>query len=127
MAKKEEKAKVGRPKLADNKTKKESLLVCLFVFVVIAIVAVLGFNILALNFNSKYLVGMVYNDHVNSCVVENNTVDCGPNVVQMRYKLDDKDYVEVLKEDKSIEVRIDNYNDVEVCYKTDKTDMVCDK
>ena len=42
MQKKEEKNPVGRPKLANSKTKKESLLVGLFVLVVIAIVGVIG-------------------------------------------------------------------------------------
>ena len=46
MQKKEEKNPVGRPKLANSKTKKESLLVGLFVLVVIAIVGVIGYNIM---------------------------------------------------------------------------------
>ena len=33
MIKKNEKPRVGRPKLADDKTKKESIFVCLFIFI----------------------------------------------------------------------------------------------
>ena len=74
MAKKEEKNKVGRPRLADSKTKKESLLVGLFVLVVIAIVGVIGYNIIMMDFNPKYSVGTVYNDHIRSCVVKNKKI-----------------------------------------------------
>ena len=127
MIKKEEKNKVGRPKLADDKTKKESLFVCLFVFIVTIIVAVLGYNILTINFNSNDLVGTVYNDHVNSCVVKDGMIDCGPNVTYMKYKLDDQKEVELSKEDESIEVKLGKYKKINVCYKTDKTDLVCNK
>lgn len=46
MIRKKEKSKVGRPKLADNKTKKESIFVCLFVFIIISVVAIIGYNII---------------------------------------------------------------------------------
>lgn len=127
MIKKEEKNKVGRPKLADDKTKKESLFVCLFVFIVTIIVAVLGYNIFMICFNSDDLVSTVYNDHVNSCVLKNDMIDCGPNVTYMKYKLDNQKEVELSKKDESIEVKIGKYNKINVCFKTDKTNLVCNE
>ncbi len=124
---KEEKNKVGRPKLADSKMKKESLWVCLFVFVIMMIVSVIGFKILTIDFNPRYVVGTIYNDHVNSCVIRNNKIDCGPNVTYMKYEIDDNKYVELTKQDESIKVDLDNSNDVKVCYKTDKTNLKCNK
>ena len=59
MQKKEEKNPVGRPKLANSKTKKESLLVGLFVLAIITIVGVIGYNIIMMEFNPKYNVGTV--------------------------------------------------------------------
>lgn len=125
MAKKEEKNKVGRPRLADSKTKKESLLVGLFVLVVIAIVGVIGYNIIMMDFNPKYSVGTVYNDHIISCVVKNKKIDCGPLVTNIKYKLDDNSYVELAKEDESIKVDVKNYKSIDVCYKTKDTDYKC--
>ncbi len=125
--KKEEKNKVGRPKLADSKTKIESILICVFVLVIIAIVVLLEYNILTIDFNPQYTVGKIYNDHVNSCVVENGKINCGPNVTYMKYKIDNKDYVEVNKENDSIEVKLDKYNKINVCYKTMQTDLICNK
>ena len=108
MAKKEEKNKVGRPRLADSKTKKESIFVGLFVLVVIAIVGVIGYNIIMMDFNPKYSVGTVYNDHIRSCVVKNKKIDCG-----------------LAKEDESIKVDVKNYKSIDVCYKTKDTDYKC--
>lgn len=127
MAKKEEKKKVGRPKLADSKMKKESIYMCIFAFVVMTIVAIIGFNILTIEFNPKYTVGTIYNNHVNSCIIEENKIDCGPAVTYMKYKLDNKEYVEVTKQDKSIEIELDKYKKINFCYKTDKTDLRCNK
>lgn len=125
--KKEEKNKVGRPRLADSKTKRESILVSLFVFVVITIVAILGYNILTIDFNPKYTVGTIYNDHVNSCIIKNKKIDCGPNVTYMKYKIDNNDYVEVNKKNESIKIKLNKYNKIKVCYKTNKTDLKCNK
>lgn len=125
MAKKEEKNKVGRPRLADSKTKKESIFVGLFVLVVIAIVGVIGYNIIMMDFNPKYSVGTVYNDHIRSCVVKNKKIDCGPLVTNMKYKLDDNSYVELAKEDESIKVDVKKYKSIDVCYKTKDTDYKC--
>ncbi len=125
MKKKEEKNPVGRPKLADLKTKKESLLVGLFVLAIITIVGVIGYNIIMMDFNPKYNVGTVYNDHIKSCVVKNKKIDCGPLVTNMKYKLDDNSYVELTKEDKSIKVDVKNYKSIDVCYKTKDTDFKC--
>ncbi len=125
--KKEEKNKVGRPRLADSKTKRESILVSLFVFVVITIVAILGYNILTIDFNPKYTVGIIYNDHVNSCIIKNEKIDCGPNVTYMKYKIDNNDYIEVNKENESIKIKLNKYNKIKVCYKTNKADLKCNK
>lgn len=125
MAKKEEKNKVGRPRLADSKTKKESIFVGLFVLIVITIVGVIGYNIIMMEFNPKYNVGTVYNDHIRSCVVKNKKIDCGPLVTNMKYKLDDNSYVELAKEDESIKVDVKNYKSIDVCYKTKDTDYKC--
>lgn len=125
MKKKEEKNPVGRPKLADSKTKKKSLLVGLFVLAIITIVGVIGYNIIMMDFNPKYNVGTVYNDHIKSCVVKNKKIDCGPLVTNMKYKLDDNSYVELTKEDKSIKVDVKNYKSIDVCYKTKDTDFKC--
>lgn len=125
MAKKEEKNKVGRPRLADSKTKKESIFVGLFVLIVITIVGVIGYNIIMMDFNPKYNVGTIYNDHIKSCVVKNKKIDCGPLVTNMKYKLDDNSYVELAKEDESIKVDVKNYKSIDVCYKTKDTDYKC--
>ena len=125
MAKKEEKNKVGRPRLADSKTKKESIFVGLFVLIVITIVGVIGYNIIMMDFNPKYNVGTIYNDHIKSCVVKNKKIDCGPVVTNMKYKLDDNSYVELAKEDESIKVDVKNYKSIDVCYKTKDTDYKC--
>lgn len=108
-----------------QKQKKESLLVGLFVLVVIAIVGVIGYNIIMMEFNPKYNVGTIYNDHIKSCVVKNKKIDCGPLVTNMKYKLDDNSYVELTKEDKSIKVDVKNYKSIDVCYKTKDTDYKC--
>lgn len=125
MAKKEEKNKVGRPRLADSKTKKESIFVGLFVLIVITIVGVIGYNIIMMDFNPKYNVGTIYNDHIRSCVVKNKKIDCGPLVTNIKYKLDDNSYVELAKEDESIKVDVKNYKSIDVCYKTKDTDYKC--
>lgn len=127
MAKKEEKAKVGRPKLADLKTKKESIFVCIFILIVSIVIIILGYNILTIDFNPKYMVGTVYNDHVNSCIIEKNIIDCGPNVNFMKYKIDDGSYVEMYKKDESINNKVSDYKILEVCYTTRKTDLKCIK
>lgn len=125
--KKEQKNKVGRPRLADKKLKNESIIVSLIVLVLLVIIAVIGFNILTINYNPKYSVGTIYNTHVNSCVVENNQIKCGPNVTYMKYKLDDGEYEEFNKTNSSITVKLSNYKKINVCYKTDKIDLRCNK
>ncbi len=124
---KEEKAKVGRPKLADSKTKKESLFICLFVLVIAVIVAIIGYKTLMIDFNPRYAVGTVYNKNVNSCIIENNKIKCGSNVTYMKYKTNNDDYIELNKQEKNIEVDIKNANDVQVCYKTNTTEIKCNK
>lgn len=125
--KKEQKNPVGRPKLADSKTKKESLLICLFVLVVIVIVGIIGYNTLAINFDPKYNVANVYNSNVNKCSVENDKITCGNNVTYMKYKLNKGDYKEISKEDVNISVSVDENDLDNVCYKTNTTDLKCIK
>ena len=78
-----------------------------------------------MDFNPKYSVGTVYNDHIRSCVVKNKKIDCGPLVTNIKYKLDDNSYVELAKEDESIKVDVKNYKSIDVCYKTKDTDYKC--
>lgn len=125
MKKTKEKAKVGRPKLADTKTLKESFLVCMFIFVISAIIIVIGYNYIALSFSSKYSVGTVYNTHVKSCVVKKDAIDCGPAVTYMKYSLDGKNYTEVTKTSSSIKIKLDNTKNLKYCYKTNTSDLSC--
>lgn len=110
--------KVGRPKLADKRLKKESMIVCVFVLVSISIFAFIGFDILKITFSPNYLVGKIYNDHVSSCVIKKNKIDCGPNVSYMKYSFDNKKYEEYSKVDSSIKVDVSNPKNIKVCYKT---------
>lgn len=127
MYKRKEKNSVGRPKLADTKTKRESLLVGLFVLIITVIVGVIGYNMIAMDFNTEYNVGTVYNDHIKSCVIRNKKIDCGPLVTNIKYKLDDNDYINLAKENKSIKVEVKNYKNINLCYKTKDTDYKCIK
>ena len=127
MIKKDEKKKVGRPKLADSKTKKESIIVCLFITVIIIIVAIIEINTIMIDFNFKYAKATVYNNHINSCIIKNNEIDCGPEVTYMKYKVDNNKYVEIFKQNKSIKVKLKNYKNINVCYKTNKIDLRCNK
>ena len=65
-----EKNKVGRPKLADKKLKKESIIVAGVVILLMMVTFYCGFRILTFNFDVKKNVGTVYNDHVNSCIIK---------------------------------------------------------
>lgn len=124
---KEIKNKVGRPKLADKDLKKESIIVSVVVLVILVVIGILGFNVLTINYNPKYSVGNVYNPYVNSCVVNDNKINCGPNVTYMKYKLDDNEYIEVNKEEKNISVELSKYQNIKICYKTNNTDLRCNK
>lgn len=117
MFKKKEQRKVGRPKLADDKLKRESIIVCLFMFVTVSIFAFIGYSILTISFNPKYLVGTVYNDHINTCKISKREIDCGPNVSYIKYTTDGNTYKELTKGDKSIKVKLSNAGNVKVCYK----------
>ena len=127
MKNNKEKSKVGRPKLADKKTKKESLFICLFILVVIVIVAILGYNILTIDFNPKYNSASVYNKNIASCVMEENNIKCGPRVTNMKYKINDGDYTEVSKEKENIKVALPSYEKIKICYKTNDTEFKCSK
>ena len=123
--KKEEKRKVGRPKLADSKLKKESLLVSIGMLVSVTIATLLGIGVLRVEFDPKYTVGTIYNTHVNSCVIENHKISCGPAVIYMKYKVDNGAYTELRKQDKSIKVNLKKFTNIKYCYKTNRSKMVC--
>lgn len=120
------KNKVGRPKLADKKIIKESLLVCLFLVVTICAIGYFGFKILTINSNPKYYVGTVYNTHVNSCLLEDDKIDCGPGVTYLKYKTEGT-LKEVNKEYDSIKVDLDGKKATEICYKTNSSELKCIK
>ncbi len=124
---KEIKNKVGRPKKADKKLKKESIIVSIVILLILTVIGILGFNVLTINYNPKYVVGNVYNANVNSCMVQDNKIVCGPNVTYMKYKLDNEKYIEINKEDKNISVKLSKYNNIKICYKTNNTDLRCNK
>lgn len=121
------KGKVGRPRLADLKTKRESILVCAYVLIITFIVSIIGYKVLTIDLDPKYMVGTVYNDHVNFCVLKNNEIDCGPNVIYMEYSLDDNKKSEVQKKDCSIKVNVGNYKTIKICYNTNNTKLECEK
>ena len=123
--KKDEKKKVGRPKLADPKLKKESIYVSIYVLIITIISCIFVFKILTINYNPKYMVGTIYNDHVNSCVIKDGIIDCGPNVTYMKYKLDKSNYKEIIKENISISKKVGNYKTIEYCFKTSDSNIKC--
>ena len=125
--KKEFKNKVGRPKLADDKLKFESIIVCIFIIVMCIAITFASFKILSIQFGTKDLQGSILNDHINSCVISGNSLDCGPNVIYLKYSINNSDYKEVYKEDKPINVVINNQEIINYCYKTSKTDLICNK
>lgn len=123
--KKTVKNKVGRPKLADDKLKRESLIVSVSILLVCTIISVIAYKIITIDFDPKYAVGTIYNTHVTSCIINNNLIDCGPSVTYLKYKIDDNNYIEVNKDYNSIKVSLDNYKKLKYCYKTNKTDLIC--
>lgn len=127
MAKKEEKAKVGRPKLADEKLKRESIIVCVFVLIVVIIIGILAYKTLTIDYDPRYMVGTVYNDHVNACVIKDKTIDCGPNVSYLKYRIGNGEYQEVTKTDTVIKVSVKDVKNVDYCYKTSDGQMKCKK
>lgn len=122
------KNKVGRPRLADEKTKKESFLLGLFVLIIIIIVGVIEFKAIMMEFSSKYSAGTLYNDHIKSCIIKDENIDCGPLVTNMKYKIDNNNYVEIEKEEKNIKINLKGkkYYKLEICSKTSE-DYSCHK
>lgn len=125
--KNKEKGKVGRPKLADKKLKYESMFISIFILVVIFIVAIIGYKILTIDSNPKYLVGTIYNNHINSCILKDNKIDCGPNVSYVKYYINDELKGEIEKENDSIEIDLEEYKNIKVCYKTNSDKLICKK
>lgn len=122
---KEIKNRVGRPKLADKNLKKESVIVTVIVLIMLGIIMLLSYNILSINFNPKLNLATAYNSHVNSCVIENDKISCGSNVSYMKYQINDKEFINITKEDENISVKIPVYDSIKVCYKTDRLDWTC--
>ncbi len=120
-----EKNKVGRPKLADKKLKKESIIVVSVVILLMIVTFYCGFKILTFNFDVKNTVGTVYNNHINSCIIENDKIDCGPNVVKLKYKINKDDYKEIEKEDSSIKVKIEKSINRKFCYQVKDSEYKC--
>lgn len=127
MKKTEFKNKVGRPKLADDKLKFESILVCIFIIVMCIAIAFASFKVLSIEFVTENLSGSILNDHINSCIINNNKIDCGPNVSYLKYKTGANEYKEVYKEEKPIQVSVDGGDKIDYCYKTEKTNLICNK
>lgn len=109
--KKEEKLKVGRPKLADKSLKRESALYVALILVFTFVIMFFGYKILYISIDSNNLKANVYNDHVNSCIYKDGYIDCGPNVEYLKYMNNEKEYIEVSKVDKSIKAKTFNYKD----------------
>ena len=120
-----EKNKVGRPKLADKKLKKESIIVVSVVILLMIVTFYCGFKILTFNFDVKNTVGTVFNNHINSCIIENDKIDCGPNVVKLKYKINKDDYKEIEKEDSSIKVKIEKSINRKFCYQVKDSEYKC--
>ena len=125
--KKEIKNKVGRPRLADDRLKFESIIVCLFVIVMCIALAFVSFKILSIDFNTNKLSGSIINDHINSCILDNNKIDCGPNVTYLKYKVNDGKYIKIEKDNKPINVIINKSDKISFCFKTNNTNLICDK
>ncbi len=123
--KKDEKKKVGRPKLADIKLKRESLLVVLFAVVCVSIIGVFSFKVLKMEFAPTKLEGLVLNKNINTCIVEEGYIKCGPNVSYMKYSNDNKNYNEYNKETSNIKVEVENIENLRVCYKSNSEKTIC--
>ena len=123
--KKEEKKKVGRPKLADMKLKKESILVVLFAAVCISVIGVFSFKILKMEFIPAKVNGLAFNENINTCILENDYIKCGPNVSYMKYSNDNVNYKEFNKDITNIKVEVSNIEKLKVCYKTNSKKLIC--
>ena len=123
--KKEEKKKVGRPKLADIKLKKESIFVALFALVCVSIIGVFSYKVLKMEFIPRKVEGLAFNKNINVCIVEKDYIKCGPNVTYMKYSNDNKNYKEYIKELSNIKVEISDKDNLRVCYKTNSKKIIC--
>ena len=125
MMKDKKKNKVGRPRLASKKIKKESILVCLFCLIIISVVIILELNTLNLYLNPINNVASVYNNNVNLCRINDDSVSCGTNVIYASIKIDNEEQKEKYKSYSNISFDDVKYNKIEVCYKTNKKDLEC--
>ncbi len=123
--KKEKKNKVGRPRLASTKIKKESILICLFCLVIIAIVVSIELNVLNIYISSDSTVASVYNNGVNQCEINDSNVTCGANVTYATITINGEETKEAYKEYSNISFDFDSYDEIEVCYETNKIDLQC--
>ena len=123
--KKEEKKKVGRPKLADIKLKRESILVILFAIVCVSIIGVFSYKVLKMEFVPSKVEGLVFNKNINTCIFEDNYIKCGPNVTYMKYSNDNKTYKEYKKDITNILVEVSSKENLRVCYKNNSKKTIC--
>ena len=115
--------KVGRPKLADKKLLKESIIVVAVVLLLVSITSFYGFKILSLYVQKPNLTANVVNVNPNSCVFSNKIITCGKNVNYMMYSVDNKKYQEIYKQKANIRVKT-NSNTVTVFYKNNSNKLI---
>lgn len=124
--KKNEKLKVGRPKLADSSERNKSIIACLFGLITTIVLAFLASKVILMNVNPNYFVASALNNHINSCIVDGKTIDCGPNVTYLKYGINDYDN-EISKTNESIKVNVDSLINLKYCYKTNTEELTCNK
>ena len=122
---KKTKNKVGRPKLADKSLKKESIIVVALVLVILVAIIYLSYNILFASYNPNINLATAYNSHVNSCVIENDRIVCGSNVLYMKYKINEDKFINIKKQEENISVKVPPYDNIKFCYKTDNINWRC--
>ena len=122
-----EKRKVGRPKLADNKLKKESIIVSSIISIMVVVIVLLASSILFRNVKFEDISGSVIRKNTDYCEVEDGSIICGPSVTKLTYKVDNNEEVEVSKDINSINVKVGNYNKLTYCYTSSDKSEVCYK
>ena len=115
--------KVGRPKLADKKLLKESIIVVIIVLLLISITAFYGYKILSIYSSMPKLSANVVNVDSDECVFKNKTITCGRNVKYLMYSLNNKKYEEIYKQKANIRVRTYS-NNVTAFYKNNSNKLI---
>lgn len=121
----EKKNKVGRPKLASEKTIKESFWVSLFCLIVIALVVVVEVKSFVLMIDPTVIGVNVYNNDVNICKINGDEVNCGANVTYASVMLGEEQKQEFYKKYSNISFNASSYDEIEVCYETNKNGLEC--